>query len=238
MRLTYVPSSMPGHVPRHLRPASAVVSRHLEVPVVEADPEDLGRDGRLVERYGLAIAPRAIVAGDRDVGSGHAHEGQCVPVDLAAQVLGARPALAVVGGDEHPVSGHHQAVGIVIREEHRRGPVEPVPLLPEALLGADVQHVAGDEVVAEVRAAVGAAVAVGGARTRVGLPIHAVAVSVLHPVVVDDADPPPGLGRPHERVVVLKPRVDPVRVLHVHRDGVHLGDGEVVDLTEVVPSVV
>ena len=122
-------------------------------------------------------------------------------------------------------------------QRQRRGPVEAVLLLTDTRPGGDVQHVSGVDVVAVVAAVVGRAVRVAGV-PRVGLPIHAVAKAVLHPVVVEDARPAAGLGRTHERVIVLEATVHPVGVTHVHADGVELGDGEVVELPEVHAPVV
>ncbi len=51
----------------------------------------------------------------------------------------------------------------------------------------------------------------------------------LLPVGIEDAQPVVGLARPHPRVRVLHPAVDPVRVAIVHRDPVELADGEVVE---------
>ena len=192
-----------GDVPGHLRPRRAAVSADLEVAVVESDPEDGGVDRGFVERHGLAEGAGPVVARDGDVAAVHAHDLDRVAIDLPAHVLGGRPRGASVPRDEEPVPGDVQDVRVVLREHHRRRPVEAV-LLTEWLGGRDVEHVAGLRVVPEVVAAVGAAVAVARI-LRVGLPEHPVAEAVLHPVVVQNAGPAPRLGRPEEGVVSCRP---------------------------------
>ena len=89
-----------GHVARHLDPISAAVATHLNVSVVEADPEDRRVEWRLVQRRRFSEGSSAVVSGQRDIAPPHAHHFELVAIDLTTQVLGGRPRTPSVVGRE------------------------------------------------------------------------------------------------------------------------------------------
>ena len=115
----------------------------------------------------------------------------------------------------------------VPRRHHRRVPVEAIRRLAGRRPRRDAHRVAGHRI-DERQVAV--------ARRGIDLPpvglvdgfAGAVAEPDLHPVLIEDAEPVARGARSHERVVVLQPGVDPVRIAVVDGDAVDLRDRNVV----------
>src|SRR5262249_17295918 len=72
---------------------------------------------------------------------------------------------------------------------------------------------------------------------RVHLVVHAVADSYRRPISQPHAAPP-AAAWPSPRLVVLKPRVDVVRVLHIDRQRVDLTQRQICQVIAGPPSVV
>ena len=117
--------------------------------------------------------------------------------------------------------------GGVPRRHHRRVPVVAIRRLAGRRTRIDAHRVAGHRI--DQRQ-------VAVARRRIDLaPVGlvdglagAVAEADLDPVLIEDAEPVARGARPHPRVVVLQPGVDPVRIAVVDGDPVDLRDRDVV----------
>ena len=225
-----------GGAARDLVPAAATVPRHLNVPVVGANPEHGRVQGGLRDGDDLAVRGDAVVAGELGVCAAHPHDLQRVAVLPPGEVFGAGKAVAPVPRDEEAVAAQIDHVGVVARDQAGRRPVPAVRIL--ALGGAQPQahHVARHVVEACPRPVL--RVDVDGPSVRIGLLVHPVAVAGLAPLVVHDSLPGTGPRRAHPGVVVLHAAVDPVGVPVIHRDPVELPDRQVVDAPESHTHVV
>ena len=219
-----------GRAARDLVPAAATVPRHLHVAVVGAHPQHRRVEGGFGERDDLAVRGGAVVARQRDVRAANAHDLERVAVAPPGEVLGAGEAVPPVARDEEAVAAEVDHVGVVARDQAGRHPVPAIGLLALGRREAQAHHVAGD--VVEPGPPPVLRVDVDGAPVRVGLLVHPVPEAALPPLVVHDPVPGARRRRPHPRVVVLHPPVDPVRVAVVDGDPVELPDRQVVDPPE------
>ena len=215
-----------GQAVGDIGPGRSVVARDMEFPVVASGPEDAGGVRRLGDR-------------EEDGGVGRAHivEGEAAGLTLERRVVVGQvgadrlPTLAAVRGAVHPLAAGVHPVGVVRRDVHREGPLEPVaqfrrrPPLRVVRPDAHIPRLAGALVEPFQDAFVAARPDDAGV-ARVGDGETRFAAADRAPLPDGDRAAGQAVGRPARRGAVLAVSHDRIRdpVVGVHM--VHLGDRE------------